>query len=203
MRIFEYVGATTITSDLGHWRLRTPHAGDVVLIKDKKAIIERTQGDHVCIGENVCSAFLGLLGKVPYVSINGGPTGWRKISDLEPTHMTNWVEFWNWGDGTAGADRGVNFMVRRPVFTLRPGSTAEAPPEPPPLTLQERINRAFESGDVAAGIAYEWHLAGPSGASFLLLVNSEKSDTQIQRAKDYLHAQHDVVGPITIIRDNA
>ena len=47
--------------------------------------------------------------------------------------------------------------------------------------------------DIAGAIKYHWELAGPGGAAFFLLVEAHHTDDQVQYARAYLRAQHDVV----------
>lgn len=67
-------------------------------------------------------------------------------------------------------------------------------------TVAER-DRIIAFGDVTTnGIPYDWGLAGPDGAWYTLLVNSEHTDSDIKKAAVELFMQQDVVGLVGIAK---
>lgn len=61
----------------------------------------------------------------------------------------------------------------------------------------DEVARCREHGDVTpSGVAFNWGLAGPNGASFTLIREAHTTDDDIERAKAYLRAERDVVGSI-------
>ncbi len=90
---------------------------------------------HVC--ESSGSAFLRYDGSV---DISGGPFRVVKLEHLVATFETHVGRYWNWGNNGAGADRGVDFHIARPIFDYTPpiclqqtGFTTHTPTDPTPV----------------------------------------------------------------------
>ena len=59
--------------------------------------------------------------------------------------------------------------------------------------FETRIAKAIRLGDITSnGVAYEWSLSGPNGASFTLLRQSNHTDEDISEAKRILRNNRDV-----------
>lgn len=61
------------------------------------------------------------------------------------------------------------------------------------------VARFRKHGDVINGVAFDWYLAGPKGASFTL-IDEGQSDEQFTVAEDDLHISRDVIGAIKLAR---
>jgi hypothetical protein len=97
-----------------HMRLKKPHFGDLVMLKEdpqKLGMIERTwdTGYHVCVGAR--SVFMGEH----HISISGGPFRVIPFDKLEPTYQLGEALFWTWAIAPEG-DGGVEFKISRPIF---------------------------------------------------------------------------------------
>lgn len=55
-------------------------------------------------------------------------------------------------------------------------------------------------GVTFAGIEYDWQLAGPGGAEYVLFPTKDTPQEQLDKAKEECQAAHDVVGPIRVVR---
>lgn len=135
--VIEYIGKegvkTTPTEPnpkLLQYRLESPYSGDLVEIpKDLQRHPFRGKygmvwlhhkgfdgrPEHVCICCALGSAFLNSDGTV---KISGGPFSTLPREWLKPTYSVEWVDMWNWGDHSPGANRGVDYKILRPVFRL-------------------------------------------------------------------------------------
>ena len=57
-----------------------------------------------------------------------------------------------------------------------------------------RLDRCKDAGDVTPnGVCYEWGLAGPNGAWFVLLKEPKHTKEDLRIAERYLRSQRDVV----------
>jgi hypothetical protein len=54
-----------------------------------------------------------------FVSISGGPFQTVDLAKLEWSGFGN-LHCWNWGNNSPGAHQGVQYLITRPVFTLKP-----------------------------------------------------------------------------------
>lgn len=131
--ITEYVGGDGIEStEVTRGRMGKPRPGDLIEWPDgsygrvwtvETGFAEQGQV-HVC--RELGSAFLGRTGsrtagppptgRGVYVSISGGPFLILELDELEPAVRLDTARFWNWGDNTPGAGRGVDYWLPRPVF---------------------------------------------------------------------------------------
>ncbi len=60
--------------------------------------------------------------------------------------------------------------------------------------MKERYNRCLRFGDITGnGIVFDWGLAGPNGAWFLLFKEPQHTKDDIDRAKHWLRQRRDVV----------
>lgn len=124
MNVVEYVGPEGVRSTPAErYRLAKPRPGDLIRWLDGTiGMIEtvgtgHVQADEVHAVEKLGSAFLGLINDRPYVNISGGPFCCMKLADLAPALGDfQVVRFWNWGDNTSGAGKGVEYHLARPVF---------------------------------------------------------------------------------------
>lgn len=56
------------------------------------------------------------------------------------------------------------------------------------------VDRLRKFGDVTPnGVVFDWELAGPGGASFILVREPHHTDADIDEAKRYLKSERDVV----------
>lgn len=129
MHITEYVGKDGVkTSEYDHRRLANPTPGDLILWPNEQygriESLHDPAGSWAGLGEaHVCcrmgSAFLSWNAKTngPAVSISGGPFMTVKLEDLQANLHLKIARFWNWGDNSPGAGKGVDYHLVRPVFT--------------------------------------------------------------------------------------
>lgn len=127
-QIAEYVGAKGVkSSNRDRYRLSRPQVGDLILWPNGK--VGRIEAEHDSQGSwagegevHVCcelgSAFLGWDAERnrATLAISGGPFMNVKLADLAPTYHTRVVRFWNWGNNSPGAGKGVDYYLARPVF---------------------------------------------------------------------------------------
>jgi len=119
--ITEYVGKEGVeSSPVTYNRMTQPRPGDLIRWADGSLgrICEVGAGhcrpDEVHVCNSLGRAFLGR----GYVSVGGGPFTILKRSELMATMRCELAGFWNWGDNSAGADRGVEYWLARPVFQV-------------------------------------------------------------------------------------
>ena len=122
--IIETIGKNGVkTTPFNIRQFQGPKPGDVIEYPEdapypyNKAYgrVDSVEGGKVYICCNMGSVFLTDSGAV---SISGGPFSSVWLSDLEFTGELRTVRFWNWGDNSAGAHQGVDYMIDRPVFRL-------------------------------------------------------------------------------------
>lgn len=123
MNIIETISQKGIKSTSGdglvRLRLEKPRSGDLVQWKDNtygriwEAGFGHCHEHQLQVCRDLGSAFMDESG---IADISGGPFYIITFDDLEPTYRLHYSTFWNWGDNTAGAHKGVHFQIARPVF---------------------------------------------------------------------------------------
>lgn len=64
----------------------------------------------------------------------------------------------------------------------------------------DSLEKAKRIGDVTDnGVAYQWWLSGPQGASFAVMREPHHTDEDILRARRQIRADHDVVQLLTYV----
>lgn len=124
----------TITETIGKWgtttspdtteRRSTPRPGDLIEFADN--LRHYPVSNRLCRIDNIDdeeqrasvvngmgSAFLDRSG---HVSISGGPFFSLPLSTLRPTERLEVSRMWNWGHNSPGANQGVHYTIKRPVF---------------------------------------------------------------------------------------
>lgn len=103
------------SSPRDHGRMSRPRPGDLVEWPDGELgrIDSDTSYGHFSVCSDLGSCFLRPDGTT---SISGGPFFAVNPNRLEPTWRTAPARFWNWGDNSPGAGKGVDFTLERPVF---------------------------------------------------------------------------------------
>lgn len=150
--IHEYIGGSGIVTCpqyATHHRYQEPRPGDLLRIPDNLrrypfagdlaricSIDNEEQRASVCC--DVGSAFLNEDGSV---SVSGGPFQGVPLEDIHPGWRLHPTPFWNWGNNSAGAHQGVNWLLYRPIFILAKhptnGDKAESYPTPRCGNLKE------------------------------------------------------------------
>jgi len=107
-----------------------PHAGDWVdfsAVNDRYPFTDKQYGridkvyskpGHKTWVSIICETGSAHLFPSGGVSMSGGPFAAASIDWLEQTYTTKDSPFWNWGNGSPGAHRGVYFKFARPVWKL-------------------------------------------------------------------------------------
>lgn len=142
--IVEYIGKDKlIHSEHTSSRASKPHPGDIVDFGDNTEY-PFTHGKYGRIDSlNFCdtgtiqvccemgSCFLGEN----YVNISGGPFSIIMPDELESTYELHVARFWNWGNHSSGAGKGIDYYLARPVFRLKKRTPED----------EARVKKAFES----------------------------------------------------------
>lgn len=67
--------------------------------------------------------------------------------------------------------------------------------------IRERMEKCRKFGDETNnGVAYDWWLAGPGGAGYLLFREPHHTDEDIEKAKSQIRRDHDVADGIRVER---
>lgn len=132
--LLEYIGAEGVrTVDVNPF-LNKPRPGDPILWSEDDnaehyACKPDTYGRVWEIGTGFCDpdeihacCELGSAFWLPSgaVSISGGPFRILNASRLTWSGKFHLVRFWNWGDNSPGAGKGVDYTVSRPVWVIEP-----------------------------------------------------------------------------------
>lgn len=128
--IIEYIGKNGIkTTSWDIRRFQDPKPGDAVLFPENAPYpfndrrvgrIDSVNGQSGWENEgeaHICCSMGSVFLSDGSVSISGGPFTVVPLDKLEFAGFKD-LPFWNWGNNTAGAGQGVDYVIWRPAWAL-------------------------------------------------------------------------------------